>query len=121
MHFEKIPVFTIYDDACHLKKYIENLKSFNENKLRCTFFKSTKLVVDKFHIHNHVDELYCLKFCDPNKYSELDEINTVTCEETNIWLSPYKHSVKHMNKQRYLFFLFIMFDYYNQIILSINA
>ena len=59
---------------------------------------------------------------DENKYSELDEINPVTCEETNICLSPYKHSVKHMNKQRYLFFYpLCLLDYYNQIILSIKA
>ena len=120
MNFKNIPKFTIYDDACYLKKYIENLKTLKEKTKRCKFFESTKLVVDKLHIQNHVDKEYCLKFCDPDKFAELNYIVTVTCEETNAWLSQYKHSAKHMNKQRYFFFFFIMFDYYNQIKLNIK-
>jgi hypothetical protein len=115
MHFEKIPKYTIYDDACHLKKYVENLKSYKTKQNRSVFFASTTLVVDKLHIKNHVDQAYCLKFCDPEKYEDLNEIVTVRCEEINSWFSPFKNHLKYMNRERYIFFVFLMFNFYNEI------
>ena len=113
-HFAKIPKFTIYDDACHLKKYVEKLNGFKNINNRCNFFSATTFVVDKLHIKNHVDREYCLKYCDPSKYKELNDINTVVCEDINSWLSGFKHNVKHMNKVRYSFFMFIMLNKYNE-------
>ena len=59
-HFAKIPTFTINDDACHLKKYLEKLNGFKNINNRCNFFSATTFVVDKLHIKNHVDYLLFL-------------------------------------------------------------
>ena len=53
--------------------------------------------------------------CHPDKFPELKTINTIVCEQINFWLSKYKYITKHMLRQRFIFFLFIIFDFYNEI------
>ena len=37
----------------------------------------------------------------------------MSCEQTNYWAGKYKHSVKHLSYERYLFFLYIIFEEFN--------
>ena len=71
-----------------------------------------KHIVDRFHINNHVDS-WCLKNCNPNIRDDLKGVNTVVVEEINYWLGGYKHMIKHMNYERFHFFIYIISDHYN--------
>jgi len=108
---QKQPEIFLYDDACHLRKYIEK-RDFKNKTIRACELQKKKHFIDKFHIHNHVDP-WCLDNCNPCQVEELKGINTVVCEQINYWLGEFKHMLKHMNFERYLFFLFIILNNYN--------
>ena len=57
----------------------------------------------------------CHDNCGPDKFPELEEENTVICEQINAWLNDYKHKMKHMNIHRFNFFLYIVLNEYNKI------
>jgi len=105
------PEIFLYDDACHLRKYIEKRDFTNKSK-RASVLQNKQHFIDKFHIHNHVDP-WCLKNCNPQNIEELNAINTVVCEQINYWLGGFKHTLKHMNYERFHFFLFIILNNYN--------
>ena len=113
----KLPQFFIYDDACHLKQYINNKTNNNTKKFK-KFTERTNIlcekthVIDKMHILNHKAE-WCLKNCNPYLIDDLNEINTVSCEQTNFWAGKFKHCTKHLNYARFSFFLYIIFEEYN--------
>ena len=52
---------------------------------------------------------------DPALFPDLDDVNTQICEQINFWLGKFKFILKHMSVYRYNFFLFIIFDLYNEI------
>jgi tmRNA-binding protein len=104
--------FFIYDEACHLLKYLKDNK-INETTSRDKKLCTKRHYVDKLHIKNHTDN-WCLYNCDPNKVPELSELNTVVCEQINFWLSRFKYIVKHMNFVRYQFFLFNILSMHNR-------
>lgn len=108
------PYFIVYDDACHLSKFISNKASFkfSNTTQRGKILSETKFSVDRFHFKTHTD-MWCEKYCDPEKFSELQGINTSVCEQTNFWLSRYKFAMKHMNYERFHLFLYILCDKYN--------
>ena len=103
--------FFIYDNACHLKAYIN--KSMNSSTDRARKLQQVRFVIDRLHIKNHVDA-NCHKNYNADLEPELLEINTVVCEETNFWLSRFKYIMKHMNSQRFYFFLYIVINSYNE-------
>ena len=55
---------------------------------------------------------------DDNK--ELENVNSMVCEEINFWLSGFKHNVKHMNYLRVNFFYFIILNIHNKYQLKLN-
>ena len=57
----------------------------------------------------------CKKNNDPALFPELEDTNTVVCEQVNFWLGKFKHILKHMNFYRFNFFFYIILDIYNQI------
>lgn len=107
----ELPETIIYDLGCDVKRLVEKHfpKDHGLNKKR--------FIIDKFHFTNHT-EAYCKKNCDPRECSE--GVNTVVCEQINFWISKYKHIVKHMNSIRYIFFIFIIFDYFNEMKIKNN-
>lgn len=112
---EHWPRFLIYDDGCTFAKYVMNKASqlFSKSTFRAIKLAETITVVDRFHFKSHVD-VWCKKFCDPDLYDELKEVNTSVCEETNFWFGRYKHTFKHMNYERFHFLLYILCDEYNK-------
>ncbi len=106
------PKYYVYDDACHIKPFIENSKNINVQTKRYDTLVNKTHIIDKLHIQNHIKEK-CLKECNPYRWPELDAINTMSCEQTNYWAGKYKHSVKHLSYERYLFFLYIIFEEFN--------
>lgn len=103
----------VYDDACHLKPYCE-ARAAECLSERVAIFNNIKYVVDKLHIKGHVGEI-CRNTVHPNLFPELDDSNTVVCEQTNFTIGRHKHQLKHMNKDRYHFFLYILFDMFNKV------
>jgi hypothetical protein len=104
----------IYDNGCNLAKYCH--KRADESD-RTEFFKETTFIVDRLHIQGHVGK-WCLDNCHPKLFPELDGYNTQVCEQLNSWLSKFKYILKHMSVYRYNFFLYIIFNEYNKIIME---
>ena len=50
--------------------------------------------------------------CYPND-KELEGVYTEVCEQINFWISRFKHNVKHMNCDRYYYFIYIIFKVNN--------
>lgn len=88
------------------------MKSARARKLN-----SMHIVVDKFHFKTHNDKT-CKKYCNPNKFEEIINMNTSVAEQVNYWLSKFKHNVKHMNFERFNFFIFVICDLYNKLKLN---
>ena len=40
-----------------------------------------------------------------NLIRDLDNAQTMICEQRNFWISGYKHNVNHMNQYRFHFFI----------------
>jgi hypothetical protein len=74
--------------------------------------KDMKIFVDRFHFGAHVDD-FCKKNCNPYNDSDLVDLNTSVAEQINSWLSRFKHMTKYMNYERFVFFLYFIFDFYN--------
>ena len=107
------PDIIVYDDACHLEKYVQASNKFKRDSQRAQLLLQRTIVCDRFHFLLHKDK-WCKENCDPDKIKELIGINTSVCEETNLWFGNFKHAVKHMNFERYNFFLFNLADEYNK-------
>ncbi len=89
----ELPEYFIYDDACHLRRFMEN-KKFNTLSRRASILVNKTHVIDKLYIRNHT-------------------VNTVRCEQTNFWIAKMKHITKHLNYVRFCFFLYIIFEEFN--------
>jgi len=50
---------------------------------------------------------------NPND-KETEGVNMVICEQINFWISRFKHNVKHMNCYRFIYFIYIIFNHYNE-------
>ena len=98
-----------------MEKYITNHKNstkFIIGSDRSQKLSKTKVVVDRFHFKSHVDN-YCNLNNNPDLISELKDINTSVCEQTNYWFGMYKHILKHMNYEHFHFLIFILCNEYN--------
>ena len=117
-----IPNYLIYDDACRLRRFIENRNSNLPCNNRIAKITPDKIryVVDKMHIKGH-SEQWCLENCHPKLFPELDNVNTVVCEQTNFFVDNYKHILKYMNFLRFNFFLYIVLNEFNNIKIRNNV
>ena len=94
-------------------------------------FNSMRLLIDKLHfpvsgcliqilfflrdlIQNHVDE-YCKQNCNPNKFPDLAEVNSVVCEQCFSWSNHFKN-VKAMSSERFAHYWNYIFDLHNYFI-----
>ena len=106
-----MPKYIVYDDACHLKQFCQSRLHTSQ---RARIFENKIFVVDKLHIQGHKDP-YCLANCHPKLFEDVNEVNTVVCEQINYWIGQYKYIMKHMSYYRYNFFLFLLLSEYNLI------
>eukprot|EP00732_Lithocolla_globosa_P003390 Lithocolla_globosa_v1_NODE_2703_length_1899_cov_64.991866.p1 type:complete len:184 gc:universal NODE_2703_length_1899_cov_64.991866:987-436(-) len=100
-----IPGYLLYDDGCHLFHFRERRKDRNESL--CKLFNDVIIAIDRLHFKNHVDT-WCKKHMNPNKYPDLDGVNTQTSEQTFSWLKKFKGSVNYMNESHFLLFILRM-------------
>jgi hypothetical protein len=137
---QKVPSFLIYDDGCHLKAFIEKKNYFSGTSQHHVLLETT-FAVDRFHFkgiaiydlisRKMINAIFCLtghskshefcrKKCDPNIFPALYQTNTVVSEQINYWLSKYKYNLKHMNFERFHWYLYIVFSIFNCEKLKIN-
>ena len=114
---ELAPKYLVYDDACHLKHFLENNSQLSED--RRAIFSNKLFVIDRLHYKNHTRKTCSTFRCD--NYEELKETNSIPCEETNFWFGKYKYILKHMNFDRFMFYLFIICDHFNKEKLKLNS
>jgi len=110
----KTPDYIVYDDACHLLRFVQNRIKRHPATQRLELFKDKNFVIDKLHIRGHKED-FCEKNCHPNNFPEIAQANTVICEQINYWLNNFKYILKHMNRQRYNFFMSIILREFNTI------
>ena len=95
----------VYDDACHLDRFKRNPKRANINE-------TTKIVakiecwIDRMHARNHKTE--CQEKYSSYRAKSLQGVDTEACEQLFSWLSSYRFIVKHMNRHRFLFFIWFL-------------
>ena len=103
------PKLLAYDDACHLKRFVNNRQS----TVAAKFLASIIMVVDKMHFKNHVDK-WCKQNVNPNKVKEFDNLNTEACEQTFKFVSKFKHATKHMTYAHYNLFHLTICNIFNE-------
>jgi len=112
-----IPKIVVYDDACHMAKYVLNKNvtgtKFDNSTERSKKLSNMKFAVDRFHFQSHTDS-WCKQNCDPDFFDKLININTSVCEQTNYWFGKHKYIMKHMSYDHFHFFMFILSDEYNK-------
>lgn len=109
------PLYLTYDDGCHLKKFIDHSELIVKKTNRIIELKKKIIVIDRFHYKGHKKENeYCRRICNPANYSELTGINTSVVEQINFWFSGFKFITKHMNQERFKFFIFLICDEFNE-------
>ena len=113
---DQSPKYFIYDNACHLQPFINSHNTLTNNRLE--ILKEKHFCIDRLHYYNHTREICKTFHCD--NYQELKSVNSMSCEETNFWLSGFKYISKHMNGKKFVFYLFIICDFFNQEKLNLN-
>ena len=103
------PKFICYDNSCQLHKFCSKRVKTSES----SFLDNEIFVIDRLHAQGHVE--ICKEIYHPSLYKELENCNTMICEQRNYWISSFKHITKHMNQYRFNFFIFVIFNYYNEI------
>ena len=105
----QFPNYICYDNSCQLHKFCTNRVKTEKS----SFLDNEIFIIDRLHVQGHVEQ--CKSVYHPNKYNEINSCNTMICEQRNFWIGGFKHMTKHMNQYRFAFFLFIHFNYYNEI------
>ena len=82
--------------------------------VRVKIFSQISFIVHKLHIKGNVGDIF-KNTVHPDMFPELNKSNTVVCEKINFTVGRHKHPIKHMNKYRFLFFLYILFDMLNEV------
>ena len=100
----------VYDDMCHLKPFSEKDSQKSQSEI-AEFFATLKKAVDKLHFRGHKGA-YCHKECDPWKLRELDEVNTVVCEQLFSWVNRFK-ACRNMNEARFFLYFLALIDMRN--------
>ncbi|CAF0844130.1 unnamed protein product [Brachionus calyciflorus] len=115
------PNFIMYDDGCHLKQFIDTSHKIINKTKRYKELMTKTIVIDRFHYKGHKKRNdYCKTKCNPEKYADLNSINTSVVEQINFWFSGFKYISKHMKKERFKFFVFVMCDELNEANLTYN-
>jgi hypothetical protein len=118
-HGDTLPSDFGYDDGCHLRKFSDLRKELNSRAR--SFWKRVGqfIFVDRFHWKNHKGtHKYCTDNCNPENNRRIDGANTEICEQSFRWFSRHKYSVNHMTPARFTFFMLILADRRNEILLA---
>lgn len=96
----------IYDDTCHLHKFVQKRKNTYKKLNKCKFY------IDRFHLSNHKRE-ECRTLYNIDNCKELTPVNTEIMEQMFGWLSKFKNMLKYMSKPHFKFFILDLLDRHN--------
>jgi hypothetical protein len=118
-HGDMLPDDFGYDAGCHLRKFSDLRKDKTPRAKSFWNRVGRYIFVDRFHWRNHKDtHAYCTEFCNPYNNSRLDGANTEICEQSFRWFARHKYSINNMTPGRFRFFLTILADRRNEIIMT---
>jgi hypothetical protein len=112
-----------YDRACELVPFLRRLKR-NGNVGAELLLSTTMFLVDLFHVAGHTTpacELGNEKFEFHPKlpvFSAIHGVNTQCAEQTFKWLDCFKFNVRKMTENKYKFFLYVLVQSRNQLIIK---
>ena len=69
--------YVIYDDGCHLHKYIHNPCRSQLTKAAQAMC-DLNVVIDGMHMKGHIDG-WCKRTCDPKLFPELNDVSMHAC------------------------------------------
>ncbi|XP_038066277.1 uncharacterized protein LOC119736303 [Patiria miniata] len=96
-------IAVVYDNMCHLDNMVVARSPLPLPAPWSHMWSALKKCVDRLHIRNHTDEQCKLKYHPKDHLEEAD--NTMTCEQTFVWLARFKKIVCAMSKNHHLFYL----------------
>lgn len=110
-----IPNVFVYDNACSVWIYFK--KRFHESKtITATdvsnFIDASDMYIDRLHQKTHTRPM-CHKERNINSRSDLADVNTVVCEQTNAWLKQYLNILCNFSGQRSRFYYLFLFHFLN--------
>ena len=108
---DNFPKLLAYDDACHLKRFVNNPVRSNKSD-SAKLLAEIRMVVDKMHFANHVDK-WCRRNVNPYTDDLFKDINTEACEQTFHFISKYKYATKHMSYAKYNVFMVYVCNMFN--------
>jgi hypothetical protein len=111
-NIENFPDILIYDDACHLKLFIDNSNNFIQITRATQKLQRLKVFCDKLHYRNHVDP-WCRRNTNPYNDPIANTTNTEVCEQIFAWLAQYKNIVRGFNESTFLIYICLLCDLYN--------
>jgi len=119
VHGDYLPDDFGYDAGCHLRKFAELRKDKTPRAMSFWMRIGRFIFVDRFHWRNHKNtHKYCQEFCNPNENDRLDGANTEICEQSFRWFARHKYSINNMTPARFRFFLTILADRRNEILIA---
>ena len=113
--FKIIPRVFIYDNACSVWVYFKN--RFHQTKtIKLTpissFLDSCDMCIDRLHQKTHTRPM-CHTDRNINSRSDLADVNTVICEQTNSWLKQYLNMLCNFSGERSKFYYLFLFHLLN--------
>ena len=91
----------LHDNACKFAAFIKNRSQLNPIMQHLS---TLDMRVDRHHFRNHVGKK-CRLNHNPDKCTELNNVNTSIMEQVNNWFGRYRHSARYMNQARFTFYL----------------
>jgi len=111
-NIENFPDILIYDDACHLKLFIDNRNNFVRDINAKQKLQRVKIFCDKLHYRNHVDP-WCRRHTNSYNDPVANSTNTEICEQIFAWLAQYKNIVRGFNESTFLIYICLLCDLFN--------
>lgn len=97
--------YCIYDNGCHLAE------TYKIHGVEFRQLDGMKFYIDRFHIKNHTRRVCQDHNMSNNK--DLVDINSQVAEQNFSIMKKFRHSLKHMSKNHFNFFLICFYDKLN--------
>ena len=97
--------FCIYDNGCKLEHAV------TKNNVVFRYTDKIRFYIDKLHISNHIDK--CHEEFNLANDDRIKDLNSVICEQNFSLMRKFKHALKHMGQNNYMFFLLFVYDNLN--------
>ena len=101
-------IWLCYDAMCKLTKTRAMKEPLPLPEPYSHMFLRLNKAVDELHIRNHTEE-YCLQNLKPSRitdmHPDLTSRNTMSAEQTFVWLARYKRITSSMPRNHHLFFI----------------